>query len=74
MVTYWDARPRRELKQNWKAAIVNRLKWLEDHRESTASGYGGVVGTTRRAETKAEFDARRKKNDADIVARFGVPE
>jgi hypothetical protein len=33
-----------------------------------------ITDHPRRAETKAEFDARRKKNDADIVARFGVPE
>ncbi|MFA5377628.1 MAG: hypothetical protein WC455_17895 [Dehalococcoidia bacterium] len=31
MISYWDAQPRSTLKLNWKRAIVNRFKWIQDH-------------------------------------------
>lgn len=31
MITYWDAQPKSHRKLDWKRAIVNRLKWLQDH-------------------------------------------
>lgn len=38
MIAYWDARPRAELKQNWKKTIVNRLGWLQEHGGGNSKG------------------------------------
>ena len=41
MIAYWDAQPCSQLKLSWKRAIVNRLKWLQDHGGSSRGGPRG---------------------------------
>jgi hypothetical protein len=57
IIAYWDARPRTELKQNWKKTIVNRLSWLKEH-----GGNGGGRGTQtdRRAPDPPQIGANIK--------------
>jgi hypothetical protein len=51
MISYWDGQPANKRKLDWKRAIVNRLKWVQDH------------GGTKHQAANGEYqmsDARRR--------------
>jgi hypothetical protein len=61
MIAYWDAQPPQKRKVNWKRAIVNRLRWLQDHGSGQPrSEYKASQAGAHPPASSAEKDISRK--------------
>ena len=58
MIAYWDGQPPAKRKLNWKATIVNRLKFLQDH-----GGTKGVLYTTDKPHRSIRADGTREGDE-----------